>query len=197
MQFNPEDGKNFGPHCRNCHKGSSDCGACHSPYGYNTVNGKSYRAYTSSAQDAANNDYPINSRPGLSTYFANNQYRNERGFADGWPVDWDTTSAAVSATCSNDGFSWPHRTMGYMMLKDELFGLDRDGTVVGVGGTKVVYINDPSNPSTWTTEAIAAHDLDSVCLDCHNPNIWNASSYSSHNPANGIYDDQLLLRGLP
>lgn len=211
MKFNPEDSDwesangdgNFGPHCRNCHRGSSDCSACHAPWGYNMIYNRHLRAYTTDPVTAANNDRPPATNVGLSTYIANEQFRNQRSFASEWPVDWDTTSAAVSAVCSNDGFSWPHRTMGWKMLKDEMFGLDRDGTQVGVGGTKTVY--KQFNRGDWETSqgvaltevTVAAHDLDSACLDCHDPNVWRASSYGSRNPANGIYDDQLLLRGLP
>jgi hypothetical protein len=220
QKFNPEnsvsttipgstaDG-NFGPHCRNCHSGSNDCSNCHSPYGNNVLLGRGVGAWTSSIEGAANYDRPYASDPldeqglvGASTYYSPIGYRNSRSFAQTWPVDWDTTAASVGAICSNDGFSWPHRTMGFKLLKDELWGLDRDGSIVGVGGTKTVYNQvDPypgmTSATAYTTQSIAAHDLDSVCLECHDPNVWRASSYSSYNQANGIYDDQLLLRGLP
>jgi hypothetical protein len=89
--------------------------------------------------------------------------------------------------------------MGWKMLKDELWGLDRDGSVVSVGEQKTVFWQaETTDPVVATqTTSIAAHDLDSVCLECHNPNVWRASSYSSYSQANGPYDDQLLLRGLP
>jgi hypothetical protein len=213
MKFNPEDSStdvpgdgNFGPHCRNCHRGSSDCSACHAPYGRNVQLGRPVGAWTDSATTAATFDRPDpsnplnDSYPGRSTFYGPLGYRNARSFASNWPIDWDATSAAVNAVCSNDGFSWPHRTMGYMMLKDELFGLDRDGTEVGVGGTKHVYYQALTTDPIQATQVvtIAAHDLDSACLDCHNPNIWNATSYADHKDDTGSeFDDQLLLRGLP
>ena len=221
MQINPEDNDNKGPHCRNCHRGSSDCATCHTPWGSNGPQGYSegvhtgdpngdqakwFYAYTSSIVDAAEYDGPLLSpvnpfghRRALSTAYTNAQWRSPRTFATNWPTDWDTTSVGVNAVCSNDGFSWPHRTMGWKMLKDELWGLDRDGTVVSVGEQKTVFWQaETTDPVQATqTTSIAAHDLDSVCLECHNPNVWRASSYSSYSQANGPYDDQLLLRGLP
>jgi hypothetical protein len=132
-----------------------------------------------------------------------------------WSTDWRTTETAINPVCSDDGFSWPHRTMGYMMLKDALWGLDFDGSPVAVGevrdalpnyiasdGSVAAGFRDTSAAATPTAVyGVAAHDLDSVCLDCHNPNIWNASSYSNHYDSwtkdNDNFDDELLLRGLP
>jgi hypothetical protein len=79
------------------------------------------------------------------------------------------------------------------MLKDDLFGLDFDGSAIGVGDTRTYGESSPAS--------LKAHDLDSVCLDCHNPTIWNATSSLDHvdDPANPAddRDDDLLLRGLP
>lgn len=109
-----------------------------------------------------------------------------------WSTNWRTVDGA-SAVCGDDGFSWPHRTLGWKMLKDDLFGLDFDGDPISVGDTRTYGGNSPAS--------LKAHDLDSVCLDCHNPTIWNATSALDHvddpaNPADN-YDDDVLMRGLP
>ncbi|MBS3908458.1 MAG: hypothetical protein KGZ93_02295 [Actinobacteria bacterium] len=109
---------------------------------------------------------------------------------------WRTDPNKLNVSCSDDGLSWPHRTLGWKMLKDDLFGIDviglTDGTskVIGVGETR-----------TFGGYNAKTHDLDSVCLDCHNPTIWNATSASDHvdNLAdpNDDMDDDVMLRGLP
>ena len=105
-------------------------------------------------------------------------------------TDWRTDPTISSADCSDDGVSWPHRTLGWKMLKDDLFGIDLAGNVTDVGETRDV------GGMVYT-----AHDLDSVCLDCHNPTVWNASSSSDHeddpSTAADDMDDDVLLRGLP
>ncbi|MDI6816433.1 MAG: hypothetical protein QME41_04490 [Actinomycetota bacterium] len=121
-----------------------------------------------------------------------------------WASDWRTTSnsvamgqrltsAGVAANCSDDGFSWPHRTLGWKMLKDDLFGLNFDNnTWVGVGEERF------DGTTTHT-----AHDLDSVCLDCHNPNVWRATNTGDGNRldtpslSSDDHNDELLTRGLP
>ncbi len=226
MQFNPEDGSDFGPHCRNCHRGSSDCGFCH---------GNTY-IWPTTITDAANNNYV--SDPQLVTLMGATTY-NPRATSDRyvegaspidnanniasvlhtditgvyweyptgmfkksrtirWDPSWRSGSSAVNpgqvfGSCSNDGFSWPHRTLGWKLLKDDLFGLNFDGTPVGIGETRAYF--DGMTTTTWV-----AHDLDSVCLDCHNPTVWRATS-SSHTDTAGTttddFNDELLLRGLP
>lgn len=211
MKFNPEApdqyANNFGPHCRNCHSGASGCEWCHdvngvTPTGTKTTNYAEFAAATTDKALAAD-DTTIKSYYDASESWSIDRYVE-------WPTDWDTTSAAVSYQCADNGFYWPHRTMGWMMLKDQLFGLDFDGTPVGVGEVRDAVPNgwswkDPSwrngNNTTPTFFNQPAHDLDSVCLDCHNPNIWNATAYSDYvdNAAdpNDNYDNELILRGLP
>ncbi|MHB8842052.1 MAG: hypothetical protein ACYC56_09770 [Candidatus Aquicultor sp.] len=209
LRFNPEDGEDFGPNCRNCHRGSSGCRTCHQePLANYTI---SPPIYTADSATAANDAL------GLSTYSVfltstgeNNMvvesptykfYKKSRTVD--WSNAWRTASGFVAAgqrmaagqenatgvgsACADDGFSWPHRTLGFKMLKDDLFGLDFNGQPVAVGGSR----HDGAN-------TYAVHDIDSVCLDCHNPAIWNASSMTTHtDTASNPYNDDLLLRGLP
>ncbi|MBS3908455.1 MAG: hypothetical protein KGZ93_02280 [Actinobacteria bacterium] len=206
MVFNPEDEQNFGPHCRNCHKGSSRCATCH--------NTSSTGAVTTSAAIAADNstNKSLFTQAQTSAGHAN-LFAQSRGAADSttigyfkksrkteWTSDWRTTNTAftaamVAALCADDGFSWPHRTLGWKMLKDDLFGLNFDNnTWVGVGEGRF------DGTTTYT-----AHDLDSVCLDCHNPNIWNSGQTAGSDghvdaPPTLNFDDhydELLTRGLP
>ena len=246
MIFNPEDGYDNAPHCRNCHRGSSDCGFCHGntkiwqqaktilpPVSTDTVMANvSFNDYISDPtyfSDPPNftkhfGSTVFNPRatstnyvPGAKVTANNNSitsvffitpnttpqgtgmYKKSRTVR--WENDWRSETSAttmgkvndgvnVNADCSSDGFSWPHRTLGWKMLKDDLFGLNFDGTLVGVGETRTY------GGKNWT-----AHDVDSVCLDCHNPTVWRATSGSDHvdDPANpnDNHDDELLTRGLP
>jgi hypothetical protein len=246
MKFNPEDANadsltgNFGPNCRNCHRGASACDRCHDSsksiittdaaaaasnfeetypnwvsmtapmMGWNVTSATAYPwgwPYFGGLEPTIPAGFPASYLgdtdnppdgfdgaawdPAVKTFFAraaSERYYNERTVS--WASDWRTNASALSPTCSDDGFSWPHRTMGYMMLKDEMFGLNSNGAEVSVGATKTLNGTD-----------VVAHDLDSVCLDCHNPNIWNASSYANHTDVWGNnldnFDDELLLRGLP
>jgi len=221
MMFNPEDDILGGPRCRNCHRGSSACNTCHADGVYNTYLGTEGWAYTDSETVAAIDDTdpskPLNQGKSLYTMswtatgddnpvaqeFAHGFYKKSRTVS--YPSDWresDTDfgepGALVNgADCSDDGFSWPHRTLGWKMLKDDLFGLDFDGSTVGVGGTRTY------SDGTTTTTLGPAHDIDSVCLDCHNPTIWNATSTGKDghvddqtNDADN-HNDELLTRGLP
>lgn len=207
MKFNPEDGANFGPHCRNCHSGASGCEYCHDVNGVTGTNGT--HISEASGMFAATTDPALaaDNTTAKSLFDASESWSIDRYVE--WPTDWDTTEAAVSYQCADNGFYWPHRTMGFMMLKDQLFGLDFDGTPVAAGEVRDGVPNgwtwdEPAWRTTDTTPGLwgqAAHDLDSVCLDCHNPNIWNATSYTDHvdDPAdpNDDFDDELILRGLP
>jgi len=232
MQFNPEDNLVFGPHCRNCHKGSSSCGRCHSLS--SGANANPARAiFTTNLSRAADNSYdraPYTEDPGVqgqSTYavtqtatgeanivfdghynsvhtsggaagYPNDSFMFKKSRTVNWDSNWRSSEVTSNASCSDDGFSWPHRTLGWKMLKDDLFGLDFNGAPIAVGQYRH-YPNggDPDNP----TGGYAVHDVDSVCLDCHNPTIWNATSASTHTDTAGTtkddYNDELLLRGLP
>jgi hypothetical protein len=79
----------------------------------------------------------------------------------------------------NLGLSWPHKTLAWKMLKNELFGIDLDGSEVGVGERRDALARFLS------VEQPPAHDLDSVCIDCHNPTQWQPGTKAA------------FMRGLP
>jgi len=224
MVFNPEDEQDFGPHCRNCHRGSSRCTTCHNTSGTGAITGdkdfgannaekKSYFRIGKTTTDDTNTvAHYVSVASGGTAAGAENTASTTYGFfkksrTTDWPSDWRTTStqlmASVSDTqtiagadvCSDDGFSWPHRTLGWKMLKDDLFGLDFDGSAIAVGDSRT-YAGLPAGN--------AAHDIDSVCLDCHNPTVWNdgqAASKAGHvdttSTADDNHNDELITRGLP
>ncbi|PIX51513.1 MAG: hypothetical protein COZ51_09240, partial [Candidatus Aquicultor secundus] len=116
-----------------------------------------------------------------------------------WSVaNWRQSVDPVSVTCADDGVSFPHRTLGWKMLKDDLFGID-----IGVpsdadkSDSEVVAAGQARSGAYGT--GVKAHDVDSVCLDCHNPTVWNATSSSNHTDIGGntIYNDDVIQRGLP
>ncbi|PIU27870.1 hypothetical protein, partial [Candidatus Aquicultor secundus] len=113
-----------------------------------------------------------------------------------WSTAWRSSTIPITATCSDDGFSWPHRTLGWKMLKDDLFGIDIGGD--GAGHPKLVSVGETRSVQFGGGKA---HDVDSVCLDCHNPTVWGATSSSNHTDTAGTTiddkNDDLLLRGLP
>ena len=203
MVFNPEDEQDFGPHCRNCHKGSSRCSACHNTsatgvvrydntLGANNATNRSTFTMGLTSTGVAN---PLGGRGNEALSFSSSDYGFfKKSQTVNWSTDWRNSDTAMSvadvkAICSDDGFSWPHRTLGWKMLKDDLFGLDFDGTQVAVGAFR-----------TDGTTTYTAHDLDSVCLDCHNPTIWNATGpthVDTPGSSTDNYNDELLTRGLP
>lgn len=149
--FNPEDGKNYGPDCRGCHSGSSDCDICHSLSKISKAIGATLQPSDSDNLTGIGMDSPKNILANIE----------------------------CSPDCMSLGLSWPHRTLGWKMLKDELFGIDFDGREIKVGQIR-----------RFSVEKISlipkpAQDLDSVCLDCHNSAVWNPGS------------KEPLMRGLP
>ena len=96
-----------------------------------------------------------------------------------------SAAVAVNGQCLDGGFSFPHRTLGANMLKDELYGIDFAGNPVaanevrttnGVGtvisawsvedanaGSIIAAVSSDTTPLVGT----AAENLDSVCIDCH------------------------------
>ncbi|MDI6817066.1 MAG: hypothetical protein QME41_07740 [Actinomycetota bacterium] len=210
MKFNPEDGQDFGPHCRNCHRGSSSCGTCHTSgdtkyLAAGGIGSGEADSTTTTGGDANNSlknsafetDYTTTNQENtvtISNYYGFFKKSRTVDWNSGWrssalsvPMGQRLSAGLVAADCADDGFSWPHRTLGWKMLKDDLFGLDFDNsTPVAAGAAR--------------TGGMVAHDLDSVCLDCHNPTIWNATSALDHTDDAGIADDnddELILRGLP
>jgi hypothetical protein len=198
------DDDNYGPHCRNCHSGASSCNQCH---GVNDATGAANGAFES-----------------VSTREANGV--NTEGKTNFMPNAYVHTSAVagLSGQCVDGGFSWPHRTLGANMLKDEIYGIDYDGTPVGPGedrdsGFALDLENySPAWYSSWTSEnttdgsigygkwvesgtqlatdtAIAAENLDSVCLDCHGDSTyWGGDDPTLFTSGKGW---ELLLKGLP
>ncbi|HEY3375277.1 MAG TPA: hypothetical protein VGK02_09465 [Candidatus Aquicultor sp.] len=246
MKFNPEDGLDTGPRCRNCHKGSSGCGACHNTDPLHPVNGINTTTVTKDALAADNSRAGITflfaamfdmahaydagvPAMGAESYAPITRYETTHtatGLANGvaqlasvmtvtangvamsgqvkksrtvsWSSGWRTNPGILASTCNDDGLSFPHRTLGWKMLKDDLFGIDpgKAGTLVG---EVAVVTAGTQRTGTYGTGS-AVHDLDSVCLDCHNPTVWNATSarnYTDGSLPGDDYNDDLLLRGLP
>jgi hypothetical protein len=136
--------------------------------------------------------------------------------------------AGLNSQCIDGGFSFPHRTLGANMLKDEIYGIDYDGTPVAAGddrtagagidlaaygniGGQTWYNSWVSENTTdtslgygkWvesgtqlsTSTAIAAENLDSVCLDCHgDATYWNGDDTTYWTPGKGW---EVLVKGLP
>lgn len=166
-----EDGRddNEGPHCRNCHVGANNCDVCHAD---NTANFSA--AYTATLTEVSG-----------KTNYASQSFLRQ------------SAVAGLNGQCIDGGFSFPHRTLGANMLKDELFGVDFDGTPVAAGqlrGTNggaeaaqdtnfsenadgfAFWIGEKQNATSIVAavrtdsgaiENAAAENYDSVCIDCH------------------------------
>lgn len=277
MKFNPEDGQDTGPRCRNCHKGASGCGACHNTDPADPVEGINRTGATANAQavdkskaaitylfaamfDMAapydptgpalsgwatmmnqaagggagnyaplqNNFAPVTAYVPDQTSIAGNgplaglgntngllkQFSTQNNVLDAnnQPIigqvknsrtvswsNWRASAGVVNPDCADDGLSFPHRTLGWKMLKDDLFGIDPQGAAndnnANPGAPRIVYAGQTR--TGLYGNGLKAHDLDSVCLDCHNPTIWNATSQTDHNGNTNPYNNDLLLRGLP
>lgn len=160
----------------------------------NASNSKAYTMYNlTSTSDGQNNE--ISQAVSDMNYLKTGIIKQSRSVTMA-NNDWRKAPDIVNSTCSDDGLSWPHRTLGWKMLKDDLFGIDVTGRTDGQ--STVVNAGDTRQFGGYNAKA---HDLDSVCLDCHNPTVWNATSSSDHvddlaNPYDDK-DDDLLLRGLP
>jgi hypothetical protein len=126
---------------------------------------------------------------------------NQTNYAAQSFIKQSAVTDALSGACLDGGFSYPHRTLGKDMLKDELFGIDFDGTVIVAGDVRTANTGDLSagdNSATsdfeyWIAEnknatsiipavqtdsgaleLAAAENLDSVCIDCHgDATYWN------------------------
>lgn len=199
--YNPEDGKNNGPTCRMCHRGSSGCNICHNSF--TRLKGK---------QEWPRSPLVVRSPGNFAPELTANWNDPSPIFV--LPEDWQANrDISVSPSCFDSGFNWPHKTLGWKMLKDDLFGIDVDGETPIAPGDSRKLLNQPNQPnklnqsaaatmatdspttalsldpllSTSTTDTtMPAGDMDSVCLDCHNPYIWN--------PQN---ENDLILKGLP
>jgi photosystem II stability/assembly factor-like uncharacterized protein len=101
---------NYGPHCRNCHTGASSCNQCH---GVSDSTGAAKGGYEAWGANPPNTEG--------KTSFMPNAYVHTPAVA------------GLNGQCIDGGFSFPHRTLGANMLKDEIYGIDYDGTPVAAG----------------------------------------------------------------
>jgi hypothetical protein len=174
---------NEGPHCRNCHTGANNCYVCHSDsvafpndasIGYPTAVVRNV-----SAAYTATTDAPV---------------ANQTNYAAQSFIRQSAVVGAVGDACLDGGFSFPHRTLGKDMLKDELFGIDFDGTPIAAGVLRTAntgalsagdisadkqfeyWIAEDRNSTSiiaavrgdsGALEGAAAENMDSVCIDCH------------------------------
>jgi len=173
---------NEGPHCRNCHIGANNCNVCHADDSTNFS-----AAYTS----------VTTTHTASKTPYAPQSFIRQSA----------VTSSVVGAPCLDGGFSFPHRTLGANMLKDELYGIDFDGAPVAAGvartlnggaqvaqdttfsvGGDAFWIGEKQNSGSLSAavrtdsgalEGALAENLDSVCIDCHG----DGSYYNGDNAA--------------
>ncbi|HEY3373750.1 MAG TPA: hypothetical protein VGK02_01640 [Candidatus Aquicultor sp.] len=163
--INTEDGKNNGPPCRSCHRAGGDCDLCHT-----------------SGRVAAETNWP------RDAYAPNPSLASNKGF-EGVQADkvqhvldrdslqlksvarWDpqrkNSSVECSSECVNLGYSWPHRTFAWKMLKNELYGVYLDDQNVEVTQVKQLLVKYSAISAQPAQDPIGA-----VCLDCHNPFVW-------------------------
>ncbi len=145
MPLNPGGSDdNEGPHCRNCHSGASSCNQCH--------------GVNESKSLAANGAFGVVELTEGKSTFMPNAYAHT------------SAVAGLSGKCIDGGFSFPHRTLGANMLKDEIFGVDFDGTAIAAGDTRSALADlDYNNYAagwyqTWesenTTDALRADDIE-------------------------------------
>ncbi len=188
---------NEGPHCRNCHTGANNCYTCHSDdnafpndpaLGFPTAAVRNVSAAYTSVTNA-----PVSN---MTPYAAQSFIRQSA-----------VAGTTIGDPCLDAGFSFPHRTLGANMLKDELYGIDFDGTAVAFGESRTSNggnLTANSGPGVWeywvaedkasgslskavrndsgALENAAVENLDSVCIDCHgDATYWqgdNAALYS-------------------
>jgi hypothetical protein len=147
-----DDGRddNDGPHCRNCHIGANNCDVCHSDD--QSVSGNMSASAAYSPYDPA-------------TYLTNQGFADPVGVYNNNRTNYSSQAyirqsavvGAVGSACLDGGFSFPHRTLGKDMLKDELFGVDFDGTPIAFGGTRGTNGGTAVDSSgTFSLDALAA-----------------------------------------
>lgn len=143
------------------------------------------------------------------------------------PNAYVKTSAVVdvNSQCVDGGFSWPHRTLGANLLKDEIYGVDFDGAPIAFGQVRSAQASAETTfgasyfSTSWNTEqananadtsipysdstlsiaGAAAENLDSVCIDCHGDGTyWNGDDPTNYykTGADGA-GWELILKGLP
>ena len=148
-----DDGRddNDGPHCRNCHIGASNCDVCHSDQQSVSGNMSASAAYQPASAYAT---------PATSIAYNNNR----TNYSSQAYIRQSAVVGAVGSACLDGGFSFPHRTLGKDMLKDELFGIDFDGGVINAGDLR------SANGGT-ATPSTGQHSLDVLAGD---PGLGNA-----------------------
>jgi hypothetical protein len=225
MIMNSDDDNNFGPDCRSCHSGAASCSQCHADtdIGSPLVEIPLPLPLSPDLIDPGpiwdTEGYPEFTE-GKSTYKAQPSLKT---------VGPEAFVNLPDAACVDGGFSFPHRTLGVNMLKDSLWGVDFDGRPVAPGevrnsstlddlelrwsggtgdGAEIILSYDVDSLAGQ-----AAHNLDSECIDCHNPDIWSGKPKSEFGGENffasgGYRVDgaatewefggwELLLKGLP
>ncbi len=197
---------NYGNHCRKCHIGGSSCRQCH---------GMAADGDVMSAYDRLLTPYdPHSDHDEYTTVYWAQPYVKRSAIAD-------VTVAGIGVRCVDGGFSWPHRTLAVNLLKDEMFGVDFDGTHVAPGEYRMslaavesylglppgAYLPDaftaseiidaawrPVHDTTYSVFDAPAENSDSMCLDCHgDATYWNGDNPDYFTPGKGW---ELLLKGL-
>ncbi|HZD60676.1 MAG TPA: hypothetical protein VE439_09535, partial [Anaerolineae bacterium] len=166
--FDPEDGCNNGPDCRSCHRGGGDCELCHVPGKLPDIKWPR-EAYAMDPKVAEEKDAQAELGPNYQgTTFELNNFKLKHTV--NWDPEWKSSDVRCSPECASFGLSWPHRTLSWKMLKNELFGIGFDGQEIGVGERRA------PTAKHFPLGHQPAYDLDSSCTDCHNPLIWRPSA---------------------
>ena len=197
---------NYGNHCRKCHIGGSSCNQCHGMDADGDMMSAYDRLLTPYDPHSDHDDY-------TTTYWAQ-PYVHRSAVAS-------VSVAGIGVQCIDGGFSWPHRTLAVNLLKDEMFGIDFDGSPIEPGDIRMTsgqvesylgleaggYLAAPAEASevatvTWRPSpddtlgifGQPAENADSMCLDCHgDATYWNGDNPDYFTPGKGW---ELLLKGL-
>jgi len=162
--FNPDDDINNGPSCRSCHRGGGDCDLCHSAAVQSKIKWpREAYSQVSDIADANGLESMGNGEFDADAYILSN-YNQEH--SENRNPGWRSSDIGCSPECMSVGLSWPHRTLAWKMLKNDLFGIDLDGEAVRPGERREVLAK------LLSLDLGPSQDLDSVCLDCHNPTMW-------------------------
>lgn len=158
MVQTPEDGHNDGPECRSCHRADGDCDLCH----FSRMPDIDWPRDAYAVAGDKSSDSSLNHTK------ARVLKRGQSGLrAVSWDPEWRNLDLTCSDQCANFGFSYPHKTFAWKMLKNELYGTyfdDRNEELVQARQLLVKYSALTAQP---------AHDvINSVCLDCHNMTVW-------------------------
>jgi hypothetical protein len=153
---------NDGPHCRNCHVGASNCDVCHADV--KAVSGSFSAAYTPAS---------VITTPGqLVTSYSSQSYIRQ------------SAVAGVGGACLDGGFSFPHRTLGANMLKDELYGINFDGSAAPMGTVR------SGNTGTGKLTADSSSTFSSGDFD-----YWTAESRNASSGIPAVSGDSGAIEG--